>query len=241
MTFFCSQRNFWMSSMIMASFTPCHPGWKCTQAWAQTSALPTCWDSQVGQDAPVASHTHQLLLHVNTVCRCSKNNRGWLHTKILNVNLISQKDSWTSVKRHFVLYVIGSTPLDLFKFYVEDLKARYHDEKRIIKDILKVRVLSHWASCLQTSADHRFHVYTCVTVGQLLYHVFLLRPFPSAVLQDKSFPVEINTNFEDFGSVISSDKRATTLDAGNIKLAFNSVRLSTWTFYTMFKTTRTRV
>lgn len=35
--------------------------------------------------------------------------------------------------------------------------------------------------------------------------------------------MEINTNFEDFGSVISSDKRATTLDAGNIKLAFNSV------------------
>ncbi|KAG7275716.1 LOW QUALITY PROTEIN: hypothetical protein CRUP_011343 [Coryphaenoides rupestris] len=63
-------------------------------------------------------------------------------------------------------------------FYVEDLKARYHDEKRIIKDILK----------------------------------------------DKSFLVEVNTTFEDFGSVISSDKRATTLDAGNIKLAFNSVR-----------------
>lgn len=33
----------------------------------------------------------------------------------------------------------GSTALDLFKFYVEDLKARYHDEKKIIKDILKVR------------------------------------------------------------------------------------------------------
>lgn len=45
----------------------------------------------------------------------------------------------------FFLTVPGSTPLDLFKFYVEDLKARYHDEKRIIKDILKVRVLSHWA------------------------------------------------------------------------------------------------
>lgn len=45
------------------------------------------------------------------------------------------------------------------------------------------------------------------------------------VLQDKSFLVEINTSFEDFGSVVSSDKRATTLDAGNIKLAFNSVRL----------------
>ncbi|KAL4636236.1 hypothetical protein GN956_G13797 [Arapaima gigas] len=72
---------------------------------------------------------------------------------------------------------IGSTPLDLFKFYVEDLKARYHDEKRIIKDILK----------------------------------------------DKGFNVEVNTSFEEFGSVISSDKRATTLDAGNIKLAFNSL------------------
>uniref|UniRef100_A0A3P8VTI4 Pre-mRNA-processing factor 40 homolog A n=1 Tax=Cynoglossus semilaevis TaxID=244447 RepID=A0A3P8VTI4_CYNSE len=71
----------------------------------------------------------------------------------------------------------GSTPLDLFKFYVEDLKARYHDEKRIIKDILK----------------------------------------------DKSFLVEVNTSFDDFGSIISSDKRATTLDAGNIKLAFNSL------------------
>ncbi|XP_017279882.1 pre-mRNA-processing factor 40 homolog A isoform X3 [Kryptolebias marmoratus] len=70
-----------------------------------------------------------------------------------------------------------STPLDLFKFYVEDLKARYHDEKRIIKDILK----------------------------------------------DKGFSVEVNTSFDDFGSVISSDKRATTLDAGNIKLAFNSL------------------
>lgn len=31
----------------------------------------------------------------------------------------------------------GSTPLDLFKFYVEDLKARYEDEKVVIKDILK--------------------------------------------------------------------------------------------------------
>jgi len=33
----------------------------------------------------------------------------------------------------------GSTPLDLFKFYVEDLKARFSDEKKIIKDILKER------------------------------------------------------------------------------------------------------
>ncbi|KAK7473354.1 hypothetical protein BaRGS_00035402 [Batillaria attramentaria] len=33
----------------------------------------------------------------------------------------------------------GSTPLDLFKFYVEDLKARFHDEKKIVKEILKER------------------------------------------------------------------------------------------------------
>ncbi|XP_073949464.1 pre-mRNA processing factor 40 [Choristoneura fumiferana] len=31
----------------------------------------------------------------------------------------------------------GSTPLDLFKFYVENLKARFHDEKKVIKEILK--------------------------------------------------------------------------------------------------------
>lgn len=31
----------------------------------------------------------------------------------------------------------GSTALDLFKFYVADLKSRFHDEKKIIKEILK--------------------------------------------------------------------------------------------------------
>lgn len=33
----------------------------------------------------------------------------------------------------------GSTPLDLFKFYVDQLKAHYHDDKKLIKDILKER------------------------------------------------------------------------------------------------------
>ncbi|XP_069110449.1 pre-mRNA-processing factor 40 homolog B-like isoform X2 [Argopecten irradians] len=33
----------------------------------------------------------------------------------------------------------GSTPLDLFKFYVEDLKARFHDEKKVVKEILRER------------------------------------------------------------------------------------------------------
>ena len=39
-------------------------------------------------------------------------------------------------KKHII--IIGSTPLDLFKFYVEDLKERFHEEKKAVKDILKV-------------------------------------------------------------------------------------------------------
>jgi len=71
----------------------------------------------------------------------------------------------------------GSTPLDLFKFYVEDLKARFHDEKKTVKEILK----------------------------------------------DKGFIVEIDSTFEKFAEIISTDKRAATLDAGNIKLTYNSL------------------
>ena len=33
--------------------------------------------------------------------------------------------------------ILGSTPLDLFKLYVDDLKARYHEDKKLIKEILK--------------------------------------------------------------------------------------------------------
>lgn len=36
-----------------------------------------------------------------------------------------------------MLYQTGSTPLDLFKLYVDDLKARFHEEKKVIKEILK--------------------------------------------------------------------------------------------------------
>jgi len=35
----------------------------------------------------------------------------------------------------------GSTPLDLFKFYVEDLKSQYGEDRRIIKEILKNHVV----------------------------------------------------------------------------------------------------
>ncbi|KAJ8916560.1 hypothetical protein NQ315_000204, partial [Exocentrus adspersus] len=70
----------------------------------------------------------------------------------------------------------GSTPLDLFKFYVEDLKSRFHDEKKIIKEILR----------------------------------------------EKDFEVKVDTTFDQFATVICEDKRSATLDAGNVKLTFNS-------------------
>lgn len=72
---------------------------------------------------------------------------------------------------------IGSTPLDLFKFYVENLKARFHDEKKIIKEILK----------------------------------------------ESDFAVKANTTFEEFATVVCEDKRSASLDAGNVKLTYNSM------------------
>lgn len=49
----------------------------------------------------------------------------------------------------FNIIPTGSTPLDLFKFYVEDLKARFSEEKKIIKEILKVgtRLIALTSKC----------------------------------------------------------------------------------------------
>ena len=71
----------------------------------------------------------------------------------------------------------GSTPLDLFKFYVEHLKASFHDEKKTIKEILK----------------------------------------------EREFVVEAVTTFEQFATVVCEDPRSATLDAGNVKLTYNSL------------------
>lgn len=71
----------------------------------------------------------------------------------------------------------GSTPLDLFKFYVENLKARFHDEKKIIKEILK----------------------------------------------ESDFIVKADTSFEEFATIVCEDKRSASLDAGNVKLTYNSM------------------
>lgn len=71
----------------------------------------------------------------------------------------------------------GSTPLDLFKFYVENLKSKFNDEKKIIKDILK----------------------------------------------EKQFFVKADTSFEEFATAVCEDKRSANLDAGNVKLTYNSM------------------
>ncbi|KAG7306274.1 hypothetical protein JYU34_008874 [Plutella xylostella] len=71
----------------------------------------------------------------------------------------------------------GSTPLDLFKFYVENLKARFHDEKKVIKEILK----------------------------------------------EKEFEVRPDTSFEEFATVVCEDSKSAALDAGNVKLTYNSL------------------
>ena len=85
----------------------------------------------------------------------------------------------------FSFVYLGSTPLDLFKLYVEDLKARFHDEKKVVKEILK----------------------------------------------DKGYTIDIDSTFEKFAEIISTDKRAAALDAGNIKLAFNSVYRNNFSIY----------
>lgn len=137
----------------------------------------------------------------------------------------------------YLVFSSGSTALDLFKFYVEDLKARYHDEKKIIKDILKVRQENAPLCCFSSNAKYLFQVKSLLPGGRILLCVNVtyvatnvrIPYLPDAkefFLQDKGFVVEVNTSFEDFVTVISSTKRATTLDAGNIKLAFNSVSIN---------------
>ncbi|KAG1682612.1 Sterol regulatory element-binding protein cleavage-activating protein [Nymphon striatum] len=42
-------------------------------------------------------------------------------------------------------------------------------------------------------------------------------------IQEKDFIVEVNTTFEEFATVVSEDKKSATLDAGNVKLTYNSL------------------
>ena len=58
--------------------------------------------------------------------------------RMLKIKMMMLRMEMTLFARfHALLGQPGNTPLDLFKFYVEELKARFHDEKKIIKEILK--------------------------------------------------------------------------------------------------------
>lgn len=63
--------------------------------------------------------------------------RGKLHSMSLWIDLYPTISA--DVRFTNIVGQPGSTPLDLFKFYVEDLKARFSEEKKIIKEILKDR------------------------------------------------------------------------------------------------------
>jgi len=43
------------------------------------------------------------------------------------------------------------------------------------------------------------------------------------ILKDKGYTIDIDSTFEKFAEIISTDKRAAALDAGNIKLTFNNL------------------
>lgn len=60
---------------------------------------------------------------------------------------------------------------------MENLKARFHDEKKVIKEILK----------------------------------------------EKAFEVKPDTTFEEFATVVCEDSKSASLDAGNVKLTYNSL------------------
>nr|VZI12378.1 unnamed protein product [Spirometra erinaceieuropaei] len=64
-----------------------------------------------------------------------------LHERQLLTSTSLWKDLFSIINRderfHAMLAQRGSTPLDLFKFYVESLKARFPIEKKLIKEILK--------------------------------------------------------------------------------------------------------
>ncbi len=79
-----------------------------------------------------------------------KNREAFVHflKELHNVAQLNSMSLWCELypvisadqRFHNMLGQPGSTPLDLFKFFVEDLKARFADEKAVVKDILKVSI-----------------------------------------------------------------------------------------------------
>ena len=83
--------------------------------------------------------------------------------------------------------------MDLFKFYVEDLKNRLHEEKKIIKEILKE---TNFSVELETPYNVSRADFVC------MYSSLYKQEFEEHILEDS---------------------RSSSLDKGNIKLAYESV------------------
>lgn len=108
----------------------------------------------------------------------------FLH-ELNNKGILTSTSTWSSLYPTIsadqifesTLMQTGSTALDLFKFYVEDLKNRYYEDRHIIREIL-----------------NNLHV-----------------------------QVTTDTNFEQLQQWIKSDDRGKNVDAGNMKLCYNSL------------------
>uniref|UniRef100_A0A1I8J2H6 WW domain-containing protein n=1 Tax=Macrostomum lignano TaxID=282301 RepID=A0A1I8J2H6_9PLAT len=79
----------------------------------------------------------------------------------------------------------GSTPLDLFKFYVDDLKKRFPEEKRIVKEIMKDRAFS---ICPDTALEDFLRLIASDERGRSLDPGNVERSFDS--LQEKARCIE---------------------------------------------------
>lgn len=74
----------------------------------------------------------------------------------------------------------GSTPLDLFKFYVEDLKSRFSQDKHVIREVLKVvlfDLFQHKMNCRSSPQNLIYDVRYCqpsLTIQWMLIVVLLI-------------------------------------------------------------------
>ncbi|KAJ8982596.1 hypothetical protein NQ317_005068 [Molorchus minor] len=78
----------------------------------------------------------------------------------------------------------------------------------------KLTSMSLWVELYPIiSADTRFSAMLGFTTKKII----------KEILREKNFEVKVVTTFDTFATVICEDKRSATLDAGNVKLTFNSL------------------
>lgn len=86
----------------------------------------------------------------------------------------------------------------MFKFYVEELKEQYGQDRRVIKDIL---------------SDQK----KVVQVSRLLNRSGFSSVNPSTA------HLQVDTTFEEFSKWVTSAEKGLVVDHGNMKLCYNSL------------------